>query len=90
MEFERLVIIQQLKRLYIIKRIFWVPLGRYPSSCSQNITPYCPIKPLYNPYIGGICWYISRVLSQGYPTCPFDIKLGLFERWVMVYKGWLN
>ena len=23
---------------------------------------------IYNPYIGGICWYISRVLSQEYPT----------------------
>ena len=40
----------------------------YPSSCSQNITPYCPIKPLYKPYIGGRCWYISRVLSHGYPV----------------------
>ena len=49
----------------------WEPLGGYPSSCSQNITPYCPIQPLYNPYIGGICWYISRVLSQGNPTFSF-------------------
>ena len=58
---------------YIIKGKMWVPLGEYPSSRSQNITPYCPIQPLYNPYIGGICGYISRVLSQGYPTFPFDI-----------------
>ena len=57
----------------IIKGKMWVPLGEYPSSRSQNITPYCPIQPLYNPYIGGICGYISRVLSQGYPTFPFEI-----------------
>ena len=50
----------------------WVPLGGYLSSCSPIITPCCPIEPLYNPYIGGICWYICRVLSQGYPTFPFD------------------
>ena len=42
-----------------VKGKCWVPLGRYPSSSSQNITPYCPKKkPLYSPYIGGICWYI--------------------------------
>ena len=50
----------------------WVPLGGYLSSCSPIITPCCPIDPLYNPYIGGICWYICRVLSQGYPTFPFE------------------
>ena len=56
------------------QREIWGALGKVPDrSCSQNITPYCPIKPLYNPYIGGICWYISRVLSHGYPTLPFDI-----------------
>ena len=30
-------------------------LGRYPSTCSPNITPYCPIQ-------------LPRVLSQNYPT----------------------
>ncbi len=25
-----------------------------------------------NTYIGGICWYISRVLSHGYPTFPIE------------------
>ena len=56
------------------QREIWGTLGKVPDrSCSQNITPYCPIKPLYNPYIGGICWYISRVLSHGYPAFPFDI-----------------
>ena len=35
-----------------------------------KILPYT--QPLYNPYIGDTCWYISRVLSQGYPTFPFD------------------
>ena len=68
-------------QVYInIKGKMWVPLGEYPSSRSQNITPYCPIQPLYNPYIGGICGYISRVLSQGYPTFPFDnipVPLGI-------------
>ena len=34
----------------------------------RNITPYCPVQPLHH----GICWYISRVLFQGYPTFPFD------------------
>ena len=37
-----------------IKGKILVHLGGYPSSCSQNITPYCPIQPLYNPYLGGI------------------------------------
>ena len=45
------------------------------SRCSQNIAPCCLKNNHYNPYIGGICWImlnISRVLSQGYPTFPFD------------------
>ena len=29
-----------------IKGKYWVPLGGYPSSCSPNITPYWPIRPL--------------------------------------------
>ena len=57
-----------------IKGKFWVPLGGYPSSCSPNITPYCLIQPLYNSYIGGICWYISRVLSQGTQLFPFNLS----------------
>ena len=41
----------------------WVSLAGYPSSCSPNITPFCPIQPLYNPYIGGILLvYMSRTL----------------------------
>ena len=52
----------------------WVSLAGYPSSCSPNITPFCPIQPLYNPYIGGILLvYMSRTL-QGYPTFPFEIS----------------
>ena len=48
----------------------WVPSGEYPSNRFQNITPYCPIQPIQpfflKPYIGGLCWYISRVLgTQG-------------------------
>ena len=39
----QLVMISQLSK--IIKGNFWVPLGGYPSSCSPNITPYCPIQP---------------------------------------------
>ena len=35
------------------------PLGGYPSSCSPSITPCCPIQPLYNPYLGGICCYVN-------------------------------
>ena len=60
-----------------LKGKMWVPLGEYPSSRSQNITPYCPIQPLYNPYIGGICGYISRVLAQGYPTFPFHSRTSM-------------
>ena len=66
---------------WIYKALFFngkicVPLGGYPSSCSQNMgPPYCPIQALYNPYIR---WYmlvhISRILSQEYPTFPFDCK----------------
>ena len=57
------------------------PVGK-PSGCSQNITPYWPIQPLYNPYsyIGGICWYISQVLSQGYPTSRVpNLELALWR-----------
>ena len=71
--FSRLRLIPKLtSKQASIKGKMWVPLGEYPSSRSQNITPYCPIQPLYNQYIGGICGYISRVLSQGYPTFPFE------------------
>ena len=53
----------ELKQKILVKGKIWgVPLGGYPSSCSPNITPYCPIQPLFNPYIGGICWYISGTL----------------------------
>ena len=39
-------------------------------SCSPNITPYCPIQPLYNPYIGGICRiHISYSINQGILGC---------------------
>ena len=58
----------------------WVSLAGYPSSCSPNITPFCPIQPLYNPYIGGILLvYMSRTL----PRVPnfFHLK---FQRLVYV------
>ena len=29
-----------------VKGKMWVPLGEYPSSRAQNITPYCPKQPL--------------------------------------------
>ena len=60
---------------HCFKGKFWVPLGGYPSSCSPNITPYCLIQPLYNSYIGDICWYISRVLSQGTQLFPLTAAL---------------
>ena len=44
----------------------WTPCHQRegsPSSSPPNDAPYCPIQPSYNPYIGGICWYICRVLS---------------------------
>ena len=38
-----------------------------------TILPYKTITyPSYIPYIDGICWYTSRVLSHGYPTFPFE------------------
>ena len=65
-----------------------LPLGGYPSNCSQNITPYCPIQPLYNPNIGGICGYRSRVLSQGYPTFPFELYKETWGfSWAMLVSG---
>ena len=60
----------------------WVPLGGYPGSCSPNITPYCPIQPLYNPYIGGIRWYIYLGYSlKG--TQLFPLILGMMKSSVM-------
>ncbi len=53
----------------------WVPLGEYPSSRSKNITPYCPIQPLHKPYMWYMLVYISRVLSKGYLTFPFETAL---------------
>ncbi len=42
-------------------------LGRVPDrSRSHPILSYTTA--LYKPYIGGICWYISRVLSQSFPN----------------------
>ena len=51
---------------------------KYPSGCFQNITTYCPIQqPLYITHrsIGGICWYISRVLSRS-GTQLFPLTFG--------------
>ena len=56
----------------IFKGKIRVPLGGYPSSCSQNITPYCLIQPLYNRYIGAICWYLGYSL-KGTQLFPFLI-----------------
>ena len=70
-----------------VKGKIWVPLGRCPSSCSQHITPYCPIQPLYNPYIGGIGWYISRVLSQGYPTFPFESVADNYQTYLIAFTN---
>ena len=53
----------------------WVAMGGYPSSFSPRIAPYCPIQPLSNTCLGGICWYISGVLSQRYPTFPFECSM---------------
>ena len=50
----------------------WVPSQGYPSSCSQHIAPDSPIQPVFLTHICGICWCISRVLSLGYPTFPFE------------------
>ena len=52
----------------------------YPWESTQAVVPKIlphialnnHYNPLYKPYMGGICWYISRVLSQGYPTFLFD------------------
>ena len=62
----------------LIKGKFWVPLGGYLAVVSPRIAPYCPIQPLSNTCLGGICWYISGVLSQGYPTFPFELNPGWF------------
>lgn len=65
----------RLQRGPLVSKALHKSFGVYPSSCSPNFTPYCGIQPLYtlyNPYIGGVCWYVSRVLSHGYPTFPFD------------------
>ena len=50
-----------------------VAVKHYPMLADTTI-----IESIYRYYIGGICWYISRVLSQGYPTFPFDFLLDLF------------
>ena len=59
-------------------------------SCFPNITPYCLIQPLYNLYISGIRYdmcvlYISRVLSEGYPTFPFDNSHGVCKFINIIY-----
>ena len=45
---------------------------------TTNIYIYTYIKSIYI-YIGGICWYICRILSQGYPTFPLINDLRLFD-----------
>ncbi len=73
------------EEICIFKRKSWVRLGGYPCSCSQNIAPYCPIQPLYNSYIGDIFWYISRVLSQRYPTFSFAIYININITYIYTY-----
>ena len=65
--------------------------GRVPDrSCSQNMgPPYCPIQPLYNLYIGGICWYISRVLAQLFPL-PIPIHSGKLTFWSQKSWRWME
>ena len=45
-------------------------LRGYPSSRSQHITPYGPIRPVYNSYIGGKGWYIYIYISGTLPRVP--------------------
>ena len=54
-----------LKNLNIFVCIMIVTLkGKiWPSSCSQNISRYCPVQPLYNPYIGGPVVYVAIYLG---------------------------
>ena len=57
----------KIARISTLKGKFWVPLGGYQTAvCSPNITPYCPIEPLYNPYAAGKCVYISRLLVPNF------------------------
>ena len=42
----------------------WVPLGEYPVSRSQNITPYCPIQPLYKAYMFQICFIFTPKIGE--------------------------
>ena len=62
-----------------------------PSSCSQNITSYCPIQPLYNPYIGNIMWvYISGALPRVPDFCLW-YKIAPYEtlpKTLLVLWGW--
>lgn len=54
---------------------------------TENITPYCPIQPLYNPYMVGICWYMSGVLSEGYPTFPLWFSVSVWPRAALPAAG---
>ena len=46
----------------------WVLLGGYPSSCSQNITLYCPIR-IYVIYVGTYLGYSPKG-TQLFPLIP--------------------
>ena len=46
---------------------------KHPSSCSPKNYPILPYTTIISSV--GTCWYISQVLSQGYPTVPFDFRV---------------
>jgi len=65
--------LRRMLAIICIKGKVWVPLGGYPSSCSPRIAPYCPIQPLSNTCLGGICWYILLGYSpKGTQLFPLD------------------
>lgn len=66
--------------IYIYGYNFWFSKGTFGyrregtlAVVPKILPPYGPIQPLYNSYMGGICWYISQVLCRGYATFPFEI-----------------
>ena len=64
----------------------WVPLGGYLAVVPKIL----PQIPQYNQYIThiyicGICWCISRVLSLGYPTFPFEFCKAIYGLCMCMY-----
>ena len=83
----------QVKSIWIISPSFKGKCGYPWESTLAVVLKILPHIALYNHYIShicGICWYISQVLSQGYPTFPFEsFRVNIKNKLEATTKFWV-